>query len=533
MTAATHVPPAPPLSVMAPSVSPEFRRRLGSISRQSAIYFAGTIFTAVAGYFFKVYLARKLGAEALGLYTLGMSVIGLLAVFNALGLPAAATRFVSEYSSRKDFFRLAAFLRGSLMLLSAGNLLLGAAVLLCGPWIAVHFYHAPALSSYFWLFVPVMFLGVLNFFFGQVMAGYQDVGRRTIVTHFIGTPASMVVAVALISLGFGLKGYLAAQVVSSFLVFALLGILVWKLTPEEARRHVPAQWDKQVAAFSAVAFASSAVDFVFAQADKIVLGHYLDAAQVGIYAIAMSVVGFVPIALQSVNQIFSPTVAELHASGNHALLQQLYSTLTKWILILTLPLALTVVVLARPLMAIFGNGFQAGATVLMVGAIGQLINCAVGSVGLLLMMSGHQVRVVNVQMCCAVLMAALSLLLVPRLGVKGAALASAAALIINNVWLLADVFRRLKLFPYNLSYFKLGPAVLTSILLLLFLLHAGTGIASPWLMAIAGLICAYGSFLGTLILFGLDSHDRRLAELAFAKLGLPIKRNGATTDEFF
>jgi len=58
--------------------SAEFHRRMGSISRQSAVYFAGTIVTATAGYFFKIYLARALGAEALGLYALGMSIVGFL-----------------------------------------------------------------------------------------------------------------------------------------------------------------------------------------------------------------------------------------------------------------------------------------------------------------------------------------------------------------------------------------------------------------------------------------------------------------------
>src|SRR5271157_1969814 len=75
----------------------EFHRRIGSISRQSAVYFAGTILTAAAGYFFKIYLARRLGAEALGLYALGMSIVGFLGLFNAVGLPTTAARFVAEY----------------------------------------------------------------------------------------------------------------------------------------------------------------------------------------------------------------------------------------------------------------------------------------------------------------------------------------------------------------------------------------------------------------------------------------------------
>src|SRR5712692_291395 len=95
----------------------EFHRRIGSISRQSAVYFAGTILTAAAGYFFKIYLARRLGAEALGLYALGMSIVGFLGLFDSVGLPSAAARFVAEYSTRGELARLGGFLRGGLALL--------------------------------------------------------------------------------------------------------------------------------------------------------------------------------------------------------------------------------------------------------------------------------------------------------------------------------------------------------------------------------------------------------------------------------
>src|SRR5579864_6398772 len=145
MSAATNIPEplAVPVAVTPTPETAEFRQRLGSISRQSAVYFAGTIFTAAAGYFFKVYLARTLGAEALGLYALGMTIIGFVGLFNSLGLPMAAARFVAAYCARGDYLKLSNFLRGSLGLLTAVNVVLVGIVLLAGPWLALHFYHAP------------------------------------------------------------------------------------------------------------------------------------------------------------------------------------------------------------------------------------------------------------------------------------------------------------------------------------------------------------------------------------------------------
>ena len=532
MSAATNLAPGPEITeAPAPvAVAPaaEFRSRMGSIGRQSAVYFAGTILTTAAGYFFRVYLARTLGAEGLGLYTLGMSMVGFLALFGVLGLPMAASRFVAEYSARRDYSRLGGLLRGSLTVLVSASIFLAAVLLLAGPWVAVHFYHAPALRPYFGSFALIMIFGSLSTYFGMAMAGYLDVSRRTLVTHFIGTPANMVLAVTLISLGFGLAGYLTAQIASGFLVALLLAFYVWKRTPAEVRRgSFSARLEKKVVSFSAAAFSLAAVEFIMGQTDKIVLGYCLSAREVGIYSVAIALTTFVPVALQSVNQIFSPTIAELYASGQHSLLQQLYSSLTKWVVALTLPLALTIILFAHPLLAIFGKVFEAGAAVLVIRTCGELINCGVGSVGYLLLMSGHQRDMVKIQICNAVLMIGTSVILVPRFGILGAALASAISIVVTNLWALSKVFRRLALFPYNSSFFKLAlPSAFAVLVLELVRLRANAH--SAWLLAAVALTCAYVAFFAIFALFGLDKSDRALLRAAWNRISSNSQKIGVS-----
>ena len=532
MSAVPNLAPDPEIAeVPAPLVAPaaaEFRSRMGSIGRQSAVYFAGTILTTAAGYFFRVYLARTLGAEGLGLYTLGMSMAGFLALFGVLGLPVAASRFVAEYSANRDYQRLGGLLRNGLLILVSANVVAGVVLLCAGPWVAVHFYHAPALRPYFWWFTLIMFFGSLTTYLGMTMAGYMDVSRRTLVTNFFGTPANMILAVTLISLGFGLAGYLAAQVTAGFFVVLLLAIYVWKHTPAEARRGgFSFALEKKVASFSAAAFSLAAVEFIMGQTDKIVLGYCLSAREVGIYSVAIALTTFVPVALQSVNQIFSPTIAELYASGSHALLQQLYSSLTKWVVALTLPLALTIILFAHPLLAIFGKAFEAGAAVLVICTCGQLINCGVGSVGYLLLMSGHQRELVKIQVCNATLMIATSSLLVPRYGMLGAALASAISIAVTNLWALFKVFHCLALFPYNSSFYKLAlPAAFAALVLELIRFRANAH--SAWLLAAVALTCAYAAFFAILIPFGLDKSDRALIRAAWKKIGSNSRKIGVS-----
>jgi O-antigen/teichoic acid export membrane protein len=504
----------------------KFRAQIGDISRQSAVFFAGTVFAAVAGYFFKVYLARALGAEALGLYALGMTIVGLVGVVNALGLPRSALRFVATYAASGRWKQLGGFLaRGSVILLVL-NLLLAALLLAVGPYIAVRFYHAPALVPYIPLFGLIMFLGAFTTFLGQVLAGYKDVVRRTVVTNFVAIPLTIALTVLLIILGTGLWGYIFAQAASGAVVLILLAVLAWKMTPKAARVPI-GNWPRlepEVISFSAVLFAMGLLEFLITQADKVLIGFFLDPRSVGVYAIAATLVAFVPILLQSVNQIFSPAIADLHARGETVLLGRLFQTLTKWILGLTLPLAAVVIIFARPLMGIFGHDFQFGWPILVVGTLGQLVNCGVGSVGYLLLMSGNQQRLMRVQVVSAGLMVLLNLVLIPYWGIVGAAVAAALTNAISNGLNLREVRSALRLSPYNRSYLRLAPPLLATLAVGVLLRVGLSGISPPWVAIAASLPVAYLVFVGVAWVAGVDADDRLIARAAWARVQVLLPR---------
>jgi O-antigen/teichoic acid export membrane protein len=484
------------------------------ISRHSAVFFAGTLFTAGAGYLFKIYLARVLGAEALGIYALGMTIVGFFGLFNGLGLPQAAVRFVAAYSATEQWPRLYGFLRRTLGLLGLGNVVLAAAMMLIGPWVARSLYHAPALVPYLHLFAAVLILGAFTTFLGQVLAGYKDVALRTVIVNFIGSPLNIVFGVVLLTLGFGLRGYLLAQMASATLVLLLLVAAVWWLTPKSAR-HAPqtaVPLEREVFWFSAAVFGVSFLEFILAQADKILLGVFLDVRQVGIYAVAATLVAFVPVALQSVNQIFSPTIADLHTRGEHALLGRLFQTLTKWILGLTLPLAFVMIIFSKPLMRMFGGAFEAGWLVLSLGTLGQLVNAGVGSVGYLLLMSGNQARLIRVQAVMAVFMVAATFGLVRPFGIAGVALAAALTNALTNYLYLRQVRAALQLSPYNRTYLRLlGPCLASfAVTAGLQLLVRSSTLHPAWLWIGIALVVSYASFCGLALLVGLDSDDKMI-----------------------
>lgn len=511
------------VNVLPPSVdadTQDFRSHVGHISRHSGVFFAGTIFSVALGYLFKVYLARALGAESLGIYALGMTLVGFAGTFNSLGLMESAVRFASVYRSTQRFDQLRALLwRGGGILLMA-NAFFAIIFWNAGRLAALRFYHSAELARYIPWFTLIMLLGVISTFYGRVLAGYKQVGRRTVIINFIGSPAAMLFALILISLGWGLRGYLAAQVSASVLMIILLIGFVWKLTPPESRLnlHSLPKLDPEVWSFSAAAMGVLLLEFLMIQVDKVALGFFRGAREVGIYSVAAAMVSYVSLFLSSVNQVFSSVIADLHARGENIMLGRLYKSLTKWILALTLPLAITVMVYASPLLRIFGHDFEAGWPILIIGTAGQLINCGVGSVGLLLLMSGNQNRLLRVQAGMAMVMTLASVALVPVWGILGAAVAAAITNAGQNAWNLLEVRKHLGFSPFSRSYLRLLVPATLSVVVALLLKSRMDLFGRYWVGTGIALLATYIAFAGTVALMGLDSDDRLVTDALLSRI---------------
>jgi O-antigen/teichoic acid export membrane protein len=511
------------------ALGPEFSRSLGQIFRQSSVFFLGTLFTMGASYLVKVYVARVLGAEQLGVYALGMTIVNFVQMAGMLGLHGTAPRFVAVYKATGKFDELRGYLTRSIGAILCLNLIWSVGLVFGGSWIAKNLYHAPDLAQYIPLFAVLAVLGAVNVFYCQVLAGFKDVAKRTIITNFVGSPLVIALTVLLLALGTGMWGYLSAQIASSVIVVALLVTAAFRLTPREARFSLATipPLGFEVKSMALAFLGMSALEFLVTQADKILLGLYLNARAVGIYVLASTLSSFIPMILQSVNQIFAPVIADLHAQGKRDVLQRLFQTLTKWVVGLTFPLACVMIVFAGRLMRIFGPDFESGWPVLVIGAVGQLVNCGVGSVGYLLLMSGNQKRLIKVQFVMTIVSVVTNISLIPTLGMVGAAFAAAGVNVGGNLWNLYEVRKALGISPYNRTYLALSiPGV--SALLAVLLVRYTTGLsANPWFVVGSSLLLGYAVFVGLAAAFAFDPDDRMFAWGVWSQLRAGIQKFGA------
>lgn len=73
-----------------------------SIFKAVAIVTIFSIITRLLGFFFRIFLTRKLGAEGLGLFQMASSILGIFMTLIASGLPLTTAKMVSKYETNND-----------------------------------------------------------------------------------------------------------------------------------------------------------------------------------------------------------------------------------------------------------------------------------------------------------------------------------------------------------------------------------------------------------------------------------------------
>jgi len=221
--------------------------------------------------------------------------------------------------------------------------------------------------------------------------------------------------------------------------------------------------------------------------------------------------------LSAFNTIFSPMAADLYHHGEMGRLEELYRVSTKWGLYLSLPPFLVTCFAPKLVMGVlFGKAYVTGWAALLILTFGQVVNAGTGPVGYLLVMAGHQKKMFHISGTTCAVAIVLGLLLIPRWGMTGAAIATGAALACLFITAVIVAKRTLGMVPYDKRYYK--GALATALAALALTPLRGLHIGPAWVTVLINTVVALGVFTGTLLLMGLDMEDRKFISLIRARI---------------
>jgi len=175
-------------------------------------------------------------------------------------------------------------------------------------------------------------------------------------------------------------------------------------------------------------------------------------------------------------------------------------------------------------MTVFGPEFIAGSSALVILACAQLVTVMVGSVGLILVMSGKQNLMMYNTLGICLFNILLNYLLIPPYGIMGAAVASTISIIIFHTIMLLEVYAFFRIHPYNKKFFK--PVIIGIVTYSIFLfggrILSNLGEVERLLIFIPLFLLTF-----TLLIFGLriDDEDRLIIGIFKTKLSKIISRN--------
>lgn len=454
-----------------------------------------------------VALARLLGPKQFGLYAIGFTLTRIITLISPLGLNTGVIRFGSRYWKQDDASFKGVLIQ-SLVTTALSASVLGLLCFWKAEWISQSFFHKPDLTPVLrWFALSFPLISVLT-----VAAASTRISQRMKFGIFAEDVSQPIVELALVLIlvglfGGGLLGSMVARMGS--LIFALIlafRYLVKLFGCLAAPDISPKFPGRSLLAFSLPASLTGVLGVLTLWVNRLVVGHYCSPGEVGIYQAASYIPVSVAIVVNAVGAIFSPMTADLSQRSQLATMQELYKVSTKWTLYAVIPpILIMCFVPAQLLTVLFGAPYAGGAHALVIMAIGQLLNAASGCVGILLVMSGHQKITSALFTSLFAMNLLLSVLLIPRWGIVGAAWATACT--DAGLWipLLFVAWHTLKAQPYDRRYLKLLLATALACIAVILPIHGGTILVR----LLVSSTLATAVFWGTLLFAGLDEEDHQ------------------------
>jgi O-antigen/teichoic acid export membrane protein len=490
------------------AVSTTVEPMLGKVSRQGAVVFLTRGAALLLGITSTILLSRFLGTTGLGEFRLGSVVVQLVTAFCVLGFDKALLRYVPILEARGENGRRL-LIRGSSVVFVI-SLALSLVLLLAAPILATSYFHSPEMAGVIRLFslqVPV--LALFRFLSDAVTAAKRfDFASK--ITNIL-SPAVFLALLALIGIVYpGLYGTIAARILAQLAAVLCLVLFVMRRYPK-LRKIGPIVNNVfgDYLRLSIPLFFIGVAYQLLNQMDTIMLGHFVSPKEVGIYTVAFKVSTLMLIGLEILLPIVAPLFAQFREIHDDHSMETLFGTTTKWLCYSGLLIFVCIAIFRVELLHVFGKGFTAGSTVLLILSVGQLVNAATGPTGVLLTMTGKQRWELANTLSIVAFNFVLNLLLIPKMGMTGAAIATALSIGIINCLKLVQVYMLFGLQAYNLKYLKgivaIGAASLVGYVFRNWLLNAGCSFYS--IMALGGigvLIIATAGFW----LLGLDEEDK-------------------------
>lgn len=428
--------------------------------KKSGIALAVKTSAVAMQYVFILVVARTQGAGSLGSFALSLTVMQLLSILALLGLDTWLTRRIAALKAEGDLQGISRAYRSVTAITLSSSILIGGVLFITAPFISAAVFSKPALSIHLQTISIALPLLVLTTVHAGVFRGVKNMTGFTLFKAAI--PLINALILLLTHTGMNQISPAAAYVISTALV--LVGyVFVWHRNPNYVSAEGTGSrmtW-RPLINESLPMMITGSIFFIMNWVDNLVIGIFRTEAEVGLYDSAFKMASVAAITLMAINAIQAPSFAEHHSKQEMGKLKASVHRSGMLLFYTSLPISILLFIFPEWILSFFGPGFSSAADCVRILVVGNFINAWTGSVGILLQMTGYHQQYNRIILYASILSVLMNLVLVPSLGILGAAISSSATKAIQNLAATVLVYRKLHINTLHIpgsGLFKVRPS---------------------------------------------------------------------------
>ncbi len=391
----------------------------------------------------QVLLARFMGRFEFGIFIYVWTWVLMIGALSDVGLSSAARRFIPEYTELDQPDLLRGFLKGSAWLALAVATIIG----IVGAGIVT------LLSSHLdtYTVVPLYLACATIPIYGlvQVQAGVAqsyDWPNLALMPFFIWRQLAITVLVGACWLIGAPTDAVTAMLIAVAATYAVtIGQLVAlsrrlkRKVPPGPRRYAVKTWY----ATSIPIFIVEGFYLLLTYVDILALEHFRSPDEVAVYYAAARLLAIVAFVYFAIAGATTHKFTQYHVAGDKERLRRFFAETARWTFWPSLAVCALILAFGNPLLSLFGKSFTSGYRVMFILAVGMLARAAVGPAERLLNMLGERKQCAIVYAIAFAINLVLCVLLIPRIGIEGAGIATSTALVAESIMLYLVAKRRL------------------------------------------------------------------------------------------
>ncbi len=380
-----------------------------------------------------IFIARVYGAEVVGSLAAIRAVMEIVTIFSLVGTDVSLLRLIPQYRKISDRSAAHVYLT-ALKLIALCSLAISVA-LFFGAHVLADALKKPHLGPFYvmaaYLILPKT-LFKLNLEGLRGMRLHGSVAMQNISLAVVTLTALVVMTIVTLNKYVPITSYMITLGITAL-------VSTW-LVYDAFRKHVRKEQVikpismRELFTISAPMFMTKSAFLVLGYADTLMITYFMTEADVGYYQVAWKLIMFNKFFKNSITSTAAPKMSELYHSGEMGELERVAKKTTMLMGYTIFPMLLLLVIFGKPILGgLYGPEFMAGYSAFVWLAVGQLVTSSVGHVGMFMNMCGKSKLYMNIVLISALINLVGNWILIPRIGIVGAAYSNVASVLFNHI----------------------------------------------------------------------------------------------------